>query len=78
MELTASFQDLIVRLPNVNENVEITNIRIYNTSGYFETVVQQSTPIAVCTQFSAFSVEISVKTEQNERSENQLKTARLF
>ena len=74
MELIiASFQDVIIRLPNVKENEEITNIRIYSTSGNFEMVVQLSTPIAICTQFTAFSEEISVKTEQNEKSEKPVK-----
>ena len=36
-------------------------------------VVQLRTPIAICTQFSAYSVEITVQTEQKVGSEKPIK-----
>ena len=56
-----SFGDLSQRLSDLREDERIAKIEIRSSTSSFTMEVRLETPIAICTQFSAFMVEFIVE-----------------
>ena len=67
MEPSATFVDLSARVLDIKEDENISQVQIKGTDGKFKMNVDFDTPVAICTQFSDFSIEIIIEAPEKEK-----------
>ena len=61
---SAMFGDLSARVLDIKEDENISHVQIKGTDGKFKMNVDLDTPVVICTQFSAFSIEFIIEAPE--------------